>query len=317
MESSVFAGMMAMTMHRYRRGLTLVETLVVIAIIGVLLGIILAAVQLARGAAARLSCANKLRQIGLALHQYHNTHSCLPPGVSHPELGSWVYPRPYGADRDPYPLLNWQARILPFVEQEALWAQIQEAYRLDRQLLEIPPHTASASPVPLFLCAADQPRTRSDPSLANSPGEASYIGVSGTNDSRRNGLLFLDSQVRFGDVSDGTSQTLLVGERPPSFVGAPRGRWHGGWGAWGSADAYLGVREEIGADKLGCSIGPYHFQVGRRDDPCAVYHYWSFHNGGANFLFADGSVRFTSYSVDHLLPNLATRAGGETASLLE
>src|SRR5262249_18071919 len=261
------------------RGFTLIETIVVIAIIGVLLGLLLAAVQMCRGAVARLSCANNLRQIGLALHHYHDTTNSLPPGVSHPAMLRGLPHRP---DRDPYPLLNWQGRILPFIEQGPLWARIRDAYAQDRVQLLTPPHTAPFIPVPLYLCPADSPRTWPKVPPQRIPAATSYLGVSGTDafyapGLGNDGVLFLDSLIHLTDITDGTSQTLLVGERPPSLFWPPVGRWHGGWGEWGVADAYLGVREEVGPDIYSCPQGPYHFVSGRPQDPCAIYHFWSFH----------------------------------------
>jgi prepilin-type processing-associated H-X9-DG protein len=130
-------------------------------------------------------------------------------------------------------------------------------------------------------------------------------------------MLYLDSPTRFADVLDGSSQTLFVGERPPSADGA-RGRWYGGWGAWGTADSYLGVCETGVFDWVpnsGCPDGPYSFQPDRLDNPCSVFHFWSLHTGGANFLFVDGSVVFLGYSAATVLPALATREGGEVVEL--
>lgn len=297
----------------YRRAVTLIETLVVIAIVGVLLGLLLSAVQAVRNAAARLSCANKLRQIGVALHHYHDTQGSFPPGVTHPLLRPEL-PRLYGPDLDPYPLLNWQARLLPFIEQDALWSQVQEAYAKDQLHLDIPPHTAALIPVPLYQCPADSPRFRPFLPPNSNVASTSYLGVSGTELFREDGVFFLDSHIRLPEVLDGASHTLLVGERPPTLMPV-RGRWYGGWGYWGTADAYLGVREVLTGDLTGCEFGPYHFVVGRVDNPCSAYHFWSLHSGGANFLFADGSVRFLPYAADAVLPSLATRAGGEVASV--
>src|SRR5260221_424228 len=105
-----------------RGGLTLIETLVVIAILGLLMALLAAGVQSVRCASQRLSCLNNMRQIGLALHQYHGVQGKLPPGISHPALLPGVIST-YGPDTDPYPLLNWQARLLPLIEQDALWKQ--------------------------------------------------------------------------------------------------------------------------------------------------------------------------------------------------
>jgi prepilin-type processing-associated H-X9-DG protein len=302
-----------------RDALTLVETLVVIAIIGVLVGLLLSAVQAVRGAAARLNCANNLRQIGLGLHHYHDTATSLPPGVYHRATRPGEIPSPnYGPDLDPYPLLNWPARLLPFVEQSALWLRVQEAYALDRFNVQPPTHSAALVPVQLFLCPADGPRIYPRVPPEQVPARTSYLGVAGTDayllsGPGNDGVLFFDSQVRLTAITDGTSHTLMVGERPLSFYWPPLGQWYGGNGALTPGEGFLGVRQTIYADYYGCPRGPYHFMVGQRDDPCTVYHYWSFHSNGANFLFADGSIRFLSYSANSILPALATRAGGEVS----
>jgi prepilin-type processing-associated H-X9-DG protein len=109
--------------------------------------------------------------------------------------------------------------------------------------------------------------------------------------------------------------TLAVGERPPSAE-LDFGWWYAGWGQAkdGSADMVLGVRERNVIGQY-CPPGPYMFVPAKLADQCAMFHFWSPHPNGANFLFADGSVRFLSYSADSILPALATRAGGETVTL--
>ena len=111
----------------------------------------------------------------------------------------------------------------------------------------------------------------------------------------------------------------MFGERPPSAD--LRFGWHyasvGQDGA-GSLDSVIGVRDPNVASESEyrpCGIGPFSFNAGRADDSCSVFHYWSLHPGGANFAFADGSVRFLSYSADSILPALATRAGGEVVEV--
>jgi prepilin-type processing-associated H-X9-DG protein len=148
----------------------------------------------------------------------------------------------------------------------------------------------------------------------------SYIGISGKNRSRPTGVLFADSHVRFADITDGTSNTLAVGERPPYP--------EGGWGTWytglygmphGNGAVILGVREPCWSGWFpltrNCGSMVFHFSPGSIDDAWSAYHFWSLHIGGANFLFADGSARFLSYSADDIMPALASRAGGEVVDV--
>jgi prepilin-type processing-associated H-X9-DG protein len=146
----------------------------------------------------------------------------------------------------------------------------------------------------------------------------SYVGVLGTNFRNPDGVLFLDSQVRIADIGDGTSHTIMAGERPPS-ADFWYGWWYAGVGQWGtgSADMFLGARE-INAGWFfltGCAAGPFHFGPGRPDEQCDTLHFWSLHSGGGNFLLADGSVRFLSYEADEILPALASRSGGESSTV--
>lgn len=289
-------------MKSTRRAFTLLELLVVIGIIGVLCGFLLSAVQNVRASAARVKCQNNLRQVGLALHQYHGSWQALPPGTS--------------SGKSAQPFLNWHARILPYLEHEALWRQILDAFQDNPDFLYVPPHTNRSVVVSMFVCPSDG-RTRvsdSETAIANT----TYLGVAGTSVRDADGLLFLDSAVRLTSILDGASQTLLVGERPPSPDGG-YGWWYAGWGQNkdGAFDGIMGVQElnrpenDVDAGDPGCPPGPYHFTAGRSTNHCDTFHYWSRHSGGGNFLFADGSVRFMSYSADSIIVSLATRAGGE------
>jgi prepilin-type processing-associated H-X9-DG protein len=286
--------------------LTLVEVLVVIAIIGTLIGLLVPAVQRVRDAMIRARCLNQMRQIGLALHQYHDAQRSLPPCMS------------YHDGADPHPFLSWNTRILPFLEQQALWEGAEQAYALNRSFYPNPPHTNRTVVMPLFSCPAD-PRTLTVELLADGQRVTftDYLGVEGTNHYRLDGVLFVDSHVRLADITDGASNTLCVGERPPSADGI-LGWWYAGEGQSkdGSGDMVLGVREynegQYGRD---CPRGPYSFGPGRAQNQCDAFHFWSLHIGGAHFLFADGSVHFLPYSAASILPALATRSGGESISV--
>jgi prepilin-type N-terminal cleavage/methylation domain-containing protein/prepilin-type processing-associated H-X9-DG protein len=292
--------------HRWpHRGMTLIEMLVVIAITGVLIALVIPAVQAVRDRALRLQCSNNLCQIGLALHLYHDVHHAFPPGLS------------YRDGADPYPWMGWQARILPYVEQDQLWRITQLAYAQDNWFENDPPHVGFSTMVAVYGCPADG-RTFE---VANAKGLrvalTSYLGNEGIDLFRIDGILFLDSQVSLGSIVDGASNTLLVGERPAS-ADKGWGWWYGGWGQNrdGSGDVVLGVRElnfgSVGTKS--CPPGPYDFGPGEINNQCDLFHFWSLHSGGANFVFADGSVHFLTYSANSIMPALATRAGGEVVS---
>jgi prepilin-type N-terminal cleavage/methylation domain-containing protein/prepilin-type processing-associated H-X9-DG protein len=288
------------------RGFTLLELLVVIAVMALLTGLVLAAVQRVRASAARTRCADNLRQLGLALHGYDATHHRLPPGMT------------LDGGRAAEPYLSWLARILPHLEQDALWRQVEEGYRQDKNFLS-PLHPARSTVVPIFVCPAD-PRISSAASqdvTGHAVAYTSYLGVVGRNAGVNDGLLYMDSRHRLTDATDGASNTLLVGERPPSAK-LDLGWWYAGWGQRqnGDAEFLLGTRTRCyNRYAATCEEGPYHFTPGKFDNPCDAFHFWSPHTGGAHFLFADGSVRFLRYDADPIVPALSTRAGGEVVAL--
>lgn len=147
----------------------------------------------------------------------------------------------------------------------------------------------------------------------------SYLGVAGLDYRTRDGVFYPDSRVALADVTDGTSNTLMLGERPPS-ANFQFGWWYAGSGQQltGSADIILGVREQNLLPVVtgsACGLGAYPFEDSRFNDPCGLFHFWSPHAGGANFAFCDGSVRFLSYSANPIMPQLASRAGGEVVEL--
>jgi prepilin-type N-terminal cleavage/methylation domain-containing protein/prepilin-type processing-associated H-X9-DG protein len=287
-----------------REAFSLLEMLVVIAIIGVLIALIAPAIERVRDAASRAQCANNLRQIGIALHNYHGVSKSFPPGVS------------YEDGQGPFPFMSWHARILPFIDNETLWRNTLAAYETRTPFWENPPHVGFSTIMHVFGCPADPNASK----LAGPSGRyaafTTYLGVEGTNQYLRDGILFLDSRTRLDDVIDGASNTILVGERHTTTAIDTTGWWYAGYGQnkEGSAEMVLGVREMRygGWAPRGCLPGPYYYGPGRPQNQCDALHFWSSHaGGGANFLFGDGTVRFLSYSINPIMPALATRAGGE------
>ena len=291
-------------MRRQRlRAFSLIEVLVVIAITAILIGLLLSAIQRTRDAGARINCANNLRQIGLACTQYHNANDTFPAGVSIEEGTS------------PYPYMSWEARILPFIEEDALWNLTEQAYLQTPNFSSNPPHVGVSTVLRIYACPAD-PRTSQAQIFRGVPvALSSYLGVLGTQTFAEDGVLFKDSHVRLADITDGASNTLLVGERPAS-ADMRYGWWYAGRGMYsaGTGDLVLGVRESNWYGPP-CPPGPYHFTAGQFSNQCDMFHFWSPHNNGSHFLFVDGSVHFLGYASDDILPALATRAGRESVTL--
>jgi prepilin-type N-terminal cleavage/methylation domain-containing protein/prepilin-type processing-associated H-X9-DG protein len=290
-----------------RQGFTLLEVLVVIAILSLVLGLVLAAIQRARSASSNAACKNHLRQLILAGHSYHNQFSHFPPGVS--------------GEEESYPYMSWHTRLLPYLEYESLWVDAQKAFQTQPDFLVIPPHTAQLHAIKILGCPADSRLLANAETVGvRRHGLTSYLGIAGTSSFQRNGTFFINSTVSFHDIRDGSSNTIVIGERPPS-TDLVFGWWYAGWGQDkdGDADMLLGVRAvNRTAKRKDCPSGPYHFAEGRFDNPCGMFHFWSPHTGGgANFAFADGSVKFLRYSADEIMPALATRAGGEVVTLSE
>ena len=183
-----------------RHGFTLLETIVVVAILAVLIALTLGGVQRVREVAARASCQNNLRQQGLALQQYANSHGSLPAGCR------------FKNGKDPMPLLGWQARLLPYIEQVSLWDQTVAAFKIDTVFSHKPPHGGAAIVIPIYGCPTDD-RTKSAQAYSGQYyGATSYLGVSGTQNFRLEGVLYLDSAVKLTDIRDGTSNTIAIGQ---------------------------------------------------------------------------------------------------------
>ena len=294
-----------MRSSRPRPAFTLIELLVVLGIVAVLLGLLLAGVQRVRAAAARTSCANNLRQIALAAHDYHGVRGRLPKGDG------------------VYEGFSWQAALLPYLEQGPLLERTRADLSRGVPITD-DAFVAAKTVVKVLACPADPYTQGPEP---NAGGlrmvQGNYPGVWGVSWNRRNfpdgkpkpaeGVLFEGSRVRFAEITDGLSNTLLAGER-----GAVRGMGGGWYTPLGIGSAYLGVDEQIWFDDYRSDLGrrqcpdPIVFGPGRHDQPCDFYHYWSHHGGGAYFAFCDGGVRFVPYSARPALVPLATRAAGDT-----
>jgi prepilin-type processing-associated H-X9-DG protein/prepilin-type N-terminal cleavage/methylation domain-containing protein len=297
---------------RRRAAFSLLELLVVIGVIGILMGLLLPAVQQVRASAARAACLNNLRQIGLALHNFHDAHDRFPPAPARP-----------AARNDPQAILGWMALALPQMGEEPLYRASAEACRLDRDPLHNPPHRALAAVVRSYVCPADgrllSPLTDR---LGTTAAFGSYVGVASVlPPGAARGLLGVlgnSPGLRLHAITDGLSQTLLVGERPP-----PDSLQAGWWYAQRLGE-FQGFRGPNNALLLGggtlyledpCGSVKVLFGPGRTDNPCDRYHLWSLHQGGANFLFADGSARFLPYAAAPLIPAVVSINGGEMIDL--
>jgi prepilin-type N-terminal cleavage/methylation domain-containing protein/prepilin-type processing-associated H-X9-DG protein len=310
---------------RTRRGITLVELLVVIAIIAVLIGLLLPAVQKVREAARRMSCANNLKNLGLALHNYHGDHGTFPPGAVGPQNGLFLSLKHHGLD----------SYLLPYLEQDAPFRQ----YRWDVSWFEPPNQPVVNTQLKIWQCPSAQANRVQDGSLptVTPPTEVPFNGTAACGDyagmsqvyaelARRglidplsgplnavgnyDGVFPVNCTRRLTDILDGSSNTILMAEcagRPQLW----RGRkpvpnvWLTG-GPWASRNLLWGR----GATPDGTD---FH-------GPCAINctndrEVYSFHPAGANAVFADGSVHFLQASLSiRVFARLVTPAGGEVVS---
>lgn len=298
-----------------RPGFSLLELVVVVAILGVLVGVLMSAVQAARGAASRAQCQSNLRQLALAAMNQESSTQHFPPKYLHIRIPGTT------KLRESYP---WPAQLLPQLEQSALWTDMVSRMRVDPPYRN-PPHTGLATVVKAFVCPSDSRLNapiRDDE--GNTAAYCSYVGIYGDrvdmkdNRSRFEKLGIISSSVgtRISEVTDGLSQTILFSESPPP------GRWLlGTWylgelpfhELWTARPCRKHISIDVRYDTSSFCRGPFLFAPGRLENLCDTLHLWSLHSGGANFAFADGSVRYLPYSAVDVLPALATRAGGEVA----
>ena len=320
-----------------RRGFTLIELLVVMAIIGLLVALILPAVQAVREAARRTQCRNNLKQMGLALQNYHESHATLPPGylfagpvpVSAPppavpsDPAIWRIfdglPPPPPAPPPQDPGWNWFTMLLPNLDQASLYRQIN---------LTLPVRSpANADTVTQSLALTTCPSDdgygvftvqRIDGSALTDASTTSYVAVFGkyglinTNPDSGDGTFQRNSRIRSQDIRDGLSQTIVVGERAALFTKVP----------WAGVMTTGTVRTTPGAPVYTSTIEQSPCmtlaRIGSRtlnDRFSEPYDFFSAHNTQVFFLFADGTVRGIGSGVDlEILHSLATRSGGESVT---
>lgn len=317
-------------------GFTLIELLVVIAIIAVLIALLLPAVQQAREAARRSQCKNNLKQLGLALHNYHDTHAMLPPGYVD-KRGSAATIAAFTAH------WTWTAFLLPFVDQAPLYTLLNVGNITPNQAVADSNRQPSMQvPLPMFRCPSDSgPALTSNRRVRSNPATESQVQIPITNYVASNdvtrvlqnrsknpvngsvsmggngalGAFWRDSNLRFRDITDGSSNTILLGER--SYYLGSFEMWAGVMYAT-IGDSTSGPNEGTAANvglvsAFSCIRHPIN------PSPAAAAErplcYSSQHTGGAHFLLADGAVRFISENIS-THANVSADVGSTLARLI-
>jgi len=290
-----------------RPGFTLIELLVVIAIIAILIALLLPAVQQAREAARRTQCRNSLKQIGLALHNYHDNFNVFPSGT----VARWN-----AADTTLYGYgWTWHSKILPYVDQAPLYNQISDTMGSDSGDINSPDMIlAGGTAMPVFMCPS-QPSGSLTHSGQEGQQPSNYNANIGTNVynagdcdganplcTRLDGIFFINSRIGLRDITDGPSNTFLVMEVPCQLSASMPG-----------GERFYNFSQGADGNPPG---EPWEYLIGTetndRINSGNTEAAGSFHVGGAHMLLGDGAVRFVSENIDMVVyRGLSTRAGGE------
>ncbi|WDI45014.1 DUF1559 domain-containing protein [Bremerella sp. P1] len=318
-----------MKMRFGRSGFTLVELLVVIAIIGVLIALLLPAVQQAREAARRMQCTNNLKQLGLGLHNHHDTFGQFPMGY---EFRSGF------TDGDP--TWGWGAFLMPFIEQETIYDALDPKNQtLANAVGNANDLAVLKTPLDVFRCPSDTgPDLNDQRKLA---GEATalsnYIGSNSSDLAARNdgipgsnygadGIFWENSDCNFADVTDGTSNTFAIGERSWNMNrrnGTGKANYHAG-NVYGVEGRLVVGGSPVSTKTLYSVLGGTVRTINyARNDAYEHSSFSSLHPGGVQFLFCDGSVQFIPDTVqfdsdntpDTVLELLASRTDGEPVTI--
>ena len=297
---------------KQRLAFTLIELLVVISVIGVLIALLLPAVQAAREAARRTQCVNNLKQLGVALHTYESASRSFPPGyVSNFDASG----------NDTGPGWGWAAMLLPQIEQKPLFdavnlnLPIEDNVNATNRVTRMAPLLCPSDSAPLAWWAVT--RDPSGAAIQNicQVAAANYVGMYGTSDPGidGDGIFFRDGNIGIPSITDGTAQTIAAGERAyalgvATWVGSVTG-----------TSLFPLTNDGVGYPRLesapGMILGHAGGNLGPGDPRGEVNQFYSRHPGGVNFLFADGHVAFLKTTMSYqVFRALATRAGGEVIS---
>ncbi len=276
------------------RGFTLVELLVVIAIIGILVALLLPAIQAAREAARRTSCLNNITQLGLALHHYEFNHESLPPGVT--DSKGPIRNEPQGIH------LSWIVKILPYMEELVLYRKIDQsagAYAAVNAQYR-------AVPIAIAICPSyPGEEVLNNKSIAITTYAGCYHDLEAPINDDNHGLLFLNSHVRFDEIYDGSSNTLLLGEKLESDTDL-------GWMSGTRATLRNTGKIDVPVPRFRQPAPPEDGAADVVVDSLFVGGFGGHHPGGFNAAFADGSSRFVSETIDSTVWRLVgNRADGE------